>query len=171
MKKTALKRRTNSERKADRELRKRLAQAFHRAVTRGSCVMCANQVLAPEVKRDFAADLRKREAHHVLSKEDLKRERGLTELDDLMWAPDNGVCLCSYHHQRHEKYVERFTRRLVPKAAVLFAATLDLSWLLDREYPDETPPCDHCGAAESKWTGASWLCADCEHDFRSFDAA
>lgn len=170
MKPGELKRKPNAERRADARRRRELALAFHRAVTRGSCVMCANQVLTPEVKRDFAAALRKREAHHVLSKQALKRERGLTELDDLMWAPDNGVCLCFYHHQRHEKRVERFTRPLVPKAAVLFAATLDLAWLLDREYP-EVLPCDHCGAAESKWTGMSWLCADCEHDFRSFDAA
>jgi hypothetical protein len=169
VKRSAMKRASNSERKADRELRKRLAREFHRRVTRASCVMCANEVLDAEIRKTFAPELLKREAHHVVAKQRLKTEIGMTETDERMWAAENGVCLCEYHHRRHELYVQRLPRRLVPKAAVLFASALGLGWAVDLDYPPAPPPCDRCGSKESAWTGMSWLCADCKHEFRTFD--
>jgi hypothetical protein len=140
--------------------------AFKREVTARGCVMCANEQLGDQVRRDFAVDLAKRDAHHVITKRQLK-DSGLDEWSPLLWDPANGVCLCSYHHQRHHKYVQRLPRRLVPIAAVRWAAAIGLAALMDREYPpDSEQPCDSCGTAEAKWTGMSWLCADCEAEFR-----
>lgn len=173
MKRTPMKRkRKGVTPKELRELIARLRHEFHRAVTVGPCVMCANEQMSAEIKRDFAEDLARREAHHVLPKQDLKKERGITELDPRMWDPDDGVCLCRYHHPRHEHCVQRLPRRLVPPAAVKFAAALELVWLLDREYPPEGgESCDRCGRGDVKWCGLGWYCADCEHEMRGFDAA
>jgi hypothetical protein len=139
---------------------------FKREVTRRGCVMCANEQLGDDVKRGYAIQLAKLDAHHVIAKRHLKEE-GLDEFSPLMWDPLNGVCLCAYHHQRHEHAVQRLPRRLVPIAAVRWAIAIGLEWRLDREYPpDSEQPCDSCGTAEAKWTGMSWLCADCEAEFR-----
>lgn len=123
---------------------KLLKRDWKRAVVRGGCVMCRHEPITDaQVLHDFHADIAKLEGHHVLPKRYLQPE-------ELRWdestvgcaVGDNGVCLCRYHHEKHENYVEgfRLPRALVPEAAHTFAAKLNFEWLLDQEYPEDYAP-------------------------------
>ena len=76
------------------------------------------------------------EGHHILPKQALKREGH----GDKLWDVRNGIGLCQLHHANHEGHSDRLPRTLLPAAAFDFAAELDLTWLLDREYPDQADP-------------------------------
>lgn len=98
---------------------------------RGGCVMCAAFPLRPVELASRHSELRKLEAHHLLPKRDLKRQHHA----DKLWDERNGMCLCELHHARHERYVHRVPRSLLPAAAFEFADEVGLGWLLDAEYP------------------------------------
>lgn len=70
------------------------------------------------------------QAHHVLARRHLKREKK-SHLD---WNVDNGLCLCEYHHFRHEHAIQRVPFDLLPQEAVEFAEYVGLPWTLEREY-------------------------------------
>lgn len=111
---------------------------WKRAVVRGGCVMCRHDPPSSEVERDFHADLKHLEGHHVIPKQHLSDELKFDETVAGCELGDNGVCLCRYHHERHEKYVQRMPRVLVPESTFIFADKLNLGWRLDHEYPEET---------------------------------
>lgn len=108
------------------------AKLWHQATARGPCVMCRAFRPSTQIRRAFAADITHLEGHHVLSKRHLK----LNGRRDALWDIRNGICLCRYHHERHEKWRQRVPRNLLPADAFEFAAELDLTWLLDREHPE-----------------------------------
>lgn len=107
------------------------SQSWFMAVTRTRCVMCRRAPVAREIRDAHWADLTIREGHHVIAQRFLKVERRA----DKLWDLRNGMCLCRWHHARHESHAERVPRAALPAAAVQFARELGLEWLLDREYP------------------------------------
>ena len=104
-------------------------------VTRGGCVMCRHFPPPPNVRVDFAPDIKRVEGHHILGKHQLKKLYR-SRFDELRWDERNGMGLCVWHHQRHEHHVERVPRWLLPAGVFEFAEELDLTWLLDRDYPE-----------------------------------
>lgn len=108
----------------------------------GGCAMCelhamAEPVIAVPSGRTWAgvaADLRRLESHHVLAKGALRR---LGFAPEEIHSPANAMCLCAFHHARHESHRERVPRRLLPAGTVAWAEGLGLGWLLDRCYPKE----------------------------------
>lgn len=110
------------------------ARAWHRAVVRGRCIMCAVFPLGVQERRSRAPELRFKQGHHVIAKRHLRRYGHA----DRVWDARNGVCVCELHHQRHENYTQRIPRALLPAAVAEFALDVDLLWLLDTEYPTET---------------------------------
>lgn len=109
------------------------AHDWYVEVTRLGCAMCRAFPVDPDTRRARALDLATIEAHHVLPKQNLKREGLRSE----WWDPRNGLGLCRLHHSRHTDWVQRIPRALLPAAVHDFAASHDLGWLLDREYPKE----------------------------------
>lgn len=104
------------------------SEAWHAEVTAAGCAM-----EGPHYGRV--------EGHHVIPKQALKREGH----GDKLWDVRNGVGLCSLHHANHEGHVPggRLPRTLLPSSAFDFAAELGLTWLLDREYPDQADPVEN----------------------------
>lgn len=103
---------------------------FHDAVFRrygATCLMCKHFPVDQAVREDRAKDLEWLQAAHVLPKRWL--------LGDEKACPDGGIVLCVYHHARHDHWVERLPRALLPAAAVTFAERTGLAWMLDREFP------------------------------------
>lgn len=107
------------------------AKFWRAEVTRTRCVMCRAFPVAYDVAYQHPADLRVKEGHHIIAKRHLRAEG----LSGHLWDVRNGMCLCRWHHARHESHAERVPRLLLPPAAVEFAGELHLEWLLDREYP------------------------------------
>lgn len=100
---------------------------------RHGCAMCRHFPLPvghPDL-HVFFADLQFMEGHHVLPKALLKREG----FPGKLWDARNALGLCRYHHARHENYVQRVPRDVVPNDAFDFADELGLGWAIDREYP------------------------------------
>ncbi len=108
------------------------ARMWRQAVVRGPCVMCRASRPSKQIARDVGFDLRRLEGHHVLPKRQLK----VCGRRDALWDARNGLCVCGWHHARHENHVQRIPRAVLPVDVFEFAAELDLSWLLDREYPE-----------------------------------
>lgn len=71
------------------------------------------------------------QAHHVITQQQLKRRK----LHHLLWDTGNGVPVCVRAHRRHTLAVERIPRDLLPAAAISFAETHDLTYVLERNYP------------------------------------
>lgn len=105
--------------------------AWRQTTVRLGCAMCRLSLVDPDVRRDRGPDLKTLEAHHITPARYLK---GWGH-DELLWDPANGMCLCRYHHGRHETHMQRVPRHLVPDAAWAFAERLHMTWLLEREYP------------------------------------
>lgn len=122
--------------KADRTLQRELAKCWRLATIRTGCVMCRAFPVRAEVRRARGPELRRMQAHHVVPQRHLKRYGH--EL--YLWDQRNGLCLCEYHHARHENFTQRVPRVLLPTAVVAFVADLQLEWLLDAEYPPAGPP-------------------------------
>lgn len=83
------------------------------------------------------------EAHHVTTKEAIKRYARSKRLDRrstvaLLWDPSNGLAICDRHHDRHTTAHQRIPLALVPAGALTFARTLGLDYLLDRTYDTTT---------------------------------
>lgn len=107
------------------------ARRYWRAsVTRGGCVMCREYPLSPAQRIGREQELSRIEGHHVLAKRHLHNEG----YSDRLWDVRNGMGLCSYHHDRHERWMQRVPFRLVPDSAVEFADELRLLPLLEKEY-------------------------------------
>jgi hypothetical protein len=131
VRRTALKRKPRRSRSAP-EPDASLARRFWKSsVCRGGCVMCRAFPVARELRHELAADLRRVEGHHVIAKRHLKA-RGLHAH---LWDTRNGLALCVYHHDRHERWMQRVPYELVPYDAFEFAAELGLDWMIPDDYP------------------------------------
>jgi hypothetical protein len=112
---------------------------WKRTVSRGGCVMCRATAGCIEPARELAhpSDLRRIEAHHIITQQQLKREG----FEAWLWDARNGMALCGWHHPRHHNYRQRVPRELLPAGVFAFAAELvsdrhphGLGWILDTEY-------------------------------------
>ena len=100
------------------------------AVTRNKqCVMCA--AFGRPEQRELWPDTMRRDGHHITPQHWL-RANGYQAF---LWDLRNGLCLCRYHHARHESYIQRIPRRLIPAKAIQFANEVGALWLLERNYP------------------------------------
>lgn len=111
-----------------------LRRDFKAAAVAMGCVMCADH---PDVDAP-GVDLLVIDAHHVIAKRHLRQAvAGLPGLEAqrVVWDARDALGLCRFHHSRHEAWVERVPRRLLPAGAFEFAAEHGLGWLFDREYP------------------------------------
>jgi hypothetical protein len=120
-----------------RAIMQRLKGNWHRAVVRGGCVMCRAFPLDDETRFQYEADVDRLEGHHLLPKRHLPEDVKWDETQVGLELGSNGMCLCRYHHERHEHYAQRVPRVLLPTSVYDFAAKLNLGWLLDHEYPEE----------------------------------
>jgi hypothetical protein len=110
-----------------------LARRYWRfAVIRGGCVMCKAYPLSRQQRAGREADIQRVEGHHVLAKRYLKA-RGLA---NRFWDTRNGLGLCSYHHARHERWMQRVPYELVPDDAIEFADEVGLLHLIEHDYPE-----------------------------------
>ena len=77
------------------------------------------------------------QGHHVISQQELRRYARAHGLDPvpLLWAVEVGLCVCPTCHANHEAAVERIPRSLLSADNLAFAASLGLSYLIDRYYP------------------------------------
>ena len=120
-------------RRASRPRHERSAQArFHDAVFRlnaARCVMCAEYPVDPETRAQRPEDFDWLQAAHVIPKRDL--------MGDDKADPENGLVLCCFHHARHDAWIERVPRELLPASAFAFAERTGLGWRLDKDYPPE----------------------------------
>jgi hypothetical protein len=114
------------------ELERVAREAWKRSACRVPCVMCLAFPPPDRIVAALAGQLRIREGHHVVAQRHLKR----AGLWGSLWDSDNAMCLCRYHHARHEHAVQRVPRHLVPAAAIAFAQRLGLVGAIEREYPD-----------------------------------
>lgn len=114
---------------AEWELEKIVREAWHQAVTRLPCLMCRAFPPTEKQRELFRAEIKRREGHHVVGKRHLKRE-GVGRI----WDRDNGVCLCSFHHGRHERGIQRVPLSLLPQHCLDFAEEVGLMHVLEREY-------------------------------------
>lgn len=119
-------------RKANRTIKGRSPQQrFHDGVFRlnaASCLMCSEYPVDAATIAERPLDFDWLQSAHVLAK------RGL--FGDQKSDPENGMVLCTYHHGRHDHWVERVPRALVPAQAAAFAEREGLAWLFDKEYPE-----------------------------------
>ena len=88
------------------------------------------------------------EAHHVISKQSIKREAkamewGENRRERALWDSRNGLAVCQGCHAAHETASARIPRQLLPKSAIEFAVELDLVWEIERWY---YPPVPRLGA-------------------------
>lgn len=106
-------------------------QRFHDGVFRlnaAACLMCREYPVDEATRDARPLDFDWLQSAHVLAK------RGLT--GEQKSDPANGMVLCTYHHGRHDHWVERVPRVLLPAPAIAFADREGLGWLLDKEYPE-----------------------------------
>lgn len=89
--------------------------------------MCREYPADREIREARPQDFEWLQAAHVIAK------RGLTGADKE--DSRNGMVLCVYHHGRHDHWVERVPRALLPECAFEFVDATGLGWLLDKEYP------------------------------------
>lgn len=108
-----------------------LAKAHRQAAVKQGCVMCKHSPVEPSVRVAYYGMLTKLEAHHILPQRHLK-ELGVPM--EVMHSEANAMGLCAYHHGRHEKWVERVPRELLPSAVYELAEAAQIGWLIDREY-------------------------------------
>jgi hypothetical protein len=106
------------------------ARMWRMYVIRGGCVMCRTFPVPDHLRIGRQPELRVLQAHHVVGKRHLKREG----MADQLWDRDNGLCLCEYHHGRHERAVQRVPRSLLSERTVAFALAHGFEWVLEREY-------------------------------------
>lgn len=106
------------------------ARAWRIGVIRGGCVMCRSFPVPRHLRPGRHVELATLQGHHIIGKRHLKRER----LTHLYWEPVNGLCLCEYHHGRHERAVQRVPRMLLPGEAIAWAVAFGFESVLDREY-------------------------------------
>jgi hypothetical protein len=128
MKRAGLRRRPRKRLSADE---RSAAESFHDEVCATGCAMCTAFGWPTDRPSWSEADVRRLEAHHIISAQTLTREG----LHALLWAVENGLCLCRYHHARHENWVERVPAGLIPDRARLFAYAHGLASVLLRQYP------------------------------------
>lgn len=57
-------------------------------------------------------------------------------LERILWDPRNGVPLSRWHHDEIEQRRLVVPRVKLPAAVELFAAELELGWMLDRDFGD-----------------------------------
>ena len=118
-------------RRASRPTGQRSPQSrFHDGVFRAQrarCLMCVAYPVDSATRAARAADFEWLQAAHVIAKRDL--------LGDDKADPQNGMVLCCFHHARHDAFVERVPRELLPPSAFAFGERAGLMWRLDREYP------------------------------------
>lgn len=116
--------------KRQRELDAAQAKRTWRQAVGATCAMCRRAPVSAEVREDFFNDLMRIEGHHLIPKADLERCKvSVFARYDLRLKLD----LCSYHHQRHENFVERVPRDMYGPAVFAFADEHDVRWLLERE--------------------------------------
>ena len=70
---------------------------------------------------------------HIISQQHLKR-LGLSEF---LWDTRNGMLLCAWHHNRHDRYLERVPRNQLPEGVEDFCEEHEIMYLLDKQYPKE----------------------------------
>ncbi len=132
MKRTQLQRRTALRPGTRRRMTAADAAArarFYRAVLRRDsyrCRRCLDRPPSPFQQLAAGTDLQVLDAHHVIPK------RYLSGPD--RWDPDNGVCLCRWHHAHHEVAHDRLPRRLLRPEAVAWARARGYDWYLARAY-------------------------------------
>lgn len=126
MKRTQLKRRRLPRRGVGRSPQQRFRDDLFRK--RGArCVMCDAFPVDPTVVATRPMDFAVLQAAHVLPKSILSAgEKG---------DAYNGIVLCAFHHQRHDNWVQRVPRDLLPPGILAFAVRTGLEHRLDREYP------------------------------------
>jgi 5-methylcytosine-specific restriction endonuclease McrA len=115
-----------AEREAEKEAQGPLARAWWEAVAKGkSCAVCGR----PD----------RVQGHHVVARQVLRRmaKRYGYDLLRLLWDPRNGVAVCERCHDAHTTARRRIPRWAIPASAFAFAAEYGLSYVLEREYPDE----------------------------------
>lgn len=153
MKRTALKRKAKAQRTAEGDARRREAKAqraagaeaqryrstarrlFRMAAYSQGCVMCKHEPVYAWEKVTYAHELANLEAHHIIPKADLKTHvTGGVDDVTVTCDPRNALGLCMLHHARHENWLQRVPRTLLPAIVKDFADDYDLQWLLDREY-------------------------------------
>lgn len=94
-----------------------LARSTFKRATRGKvCVACPS---------------RAQEAHHLIRRQVIERERE-NELD--AWRPELAVPVCRRCHQRHTSAFRRLPRAQLPWAGILLVREWGLEWALDAEY-------------------------------------
>lgn len=120
------------ERRQEAEARER----FKLKVCASPCVMCLAVGVDRRTRTARAIDLFTLEAHHVIKQQHLRRY-GFGGREWL-WDPRVGLCLCRYHHARHDHWVERVPRRLLRSDNWRFAEDVELVWLLERDFPLDT---------------------------------
>ena len=104
-----------------------LAHAWWLAVVKGkSCILCGKPSRV--------------QGHHVIAAQVLKRlarDRGLdaAALLALLWDVRNGIPVCEREHADHSTAKKRIPRSALPLVALQFAAELDLTWMIERDYP------------------------------------
>lgn len=87
-------------------------------------------------------------AHHIIRQQVLKRYVAAVAheqyLDDdaradlereLLWALPNGLAACERAHRRHHNRIQPIPLDVLPLGALAFAARLNLSYVIEREYP------------------------------------
>lgn len=71
------------------------------------------------------------QGHHVVPKHAVKKKGGE------VWDARNGMAACEECHARHTNAFRRIPRYLVSSAAWSFAEELNLTHIIEREYPAE----------------------------------
>lgn len=98
---------------------------------RGFCWGC---VVQPDERERCEADSMCVDAHHVLPKQLLKRERGTAQLGRLLMDGRNGVPVRRFHHDAIEARMIVPSLRAVPREAQEFATEHGLTVHLERIY-------------------------------------
>lgn len=130
-----MRRKPTQRKRTDPRVDEQLAKRYWKlTVCRGGCVMCRAFPVAPEDRRGREPDLRRIEGHHIVPKRWLRN----TGYGSRLWDTRNGMGLCRYHHGRHELRMQPVPFDLLPDGAYEFAIEVELDWLVDDTYPQET---------------------------------
>lgn len=70
-------------------------------------------------------------AHHILTQQALRRHG----LGQYRWCVENGLPVCELGHRRHHSGYARIARVRLPAAAIAFAESVGLGWMIERYYP------------------------------------
>jgi hypothetical protein len=76
-------------------------------------------------------------AHHVITKQKLRRELGKKIAEEVMWDPRNGMTLCEFHHSQHHCRAKPVPLEKLSHENWNFAMEHDLTYVLEITYPSE----------------------------------